>query len=236
MIDLTRINDIIKFTFDNQNLLIYSSASIGKNDNIHAFKSYVFKITDIFEKVSEELETPLIFILDGAKKITQLLRFYLKFEGIVELKFYYNEDNIVEKLSIKNEKLKDDVVGSPIRVMRSSIDIKQIEESMNTELSDFSFNIQKNDFDILKAKSTLEKDNDVYYLSIKDKKLYIGELRSSILIDEIDYEIEDDIRFPKKYFNTLNFEGADSLKIWVFEQFILALSSTTNLLITTEII
>jgi len=98
----------------------------------------------------------------------------------------------------------------------------------------FSYNITKVDFDILKAKSSLEKTNEVYYLNVKENKVYMGENRSTIMVDEIVYD-DSTICFPKKYFNTLNFEGLESMKIWVFETFVLALSETTNLLITTEL-
>lgn len=232
MIDLTRINDLVKFTFTKDTLLIYSLS--GKNDNIHAFKSYAFKINELFDDVSDVVEEPIVFILSDAKKVSQVLRFYQKFDDVIELKLYYNEDNVGEKISFKNAKLKDDVNGSPLNTMKASIDLDQIKETMDTELSDYSFNITKKDFDILKAKASLEKTNDIYYLNIKNKKLYLGENRSTIYIDDVDYE-DTTISFPKKYFNTLNYEGSDTIKIWVFETFVLALSDNTNLLITTEL-
>ena len=101
-------------------------------------------------------------------------------------------------------------------------------------MADFDFTITKKDFDILKAKSTLEKGNDIFYLNVKDKKLYLGENRSTMYIDDVEFE-DSTLSFPKKYFNTLNFEGAESMQIWVFGTFIYAVSKVTNLLITTEL-
>ena len=232
MIDLTRINDVIKFTFDKDNLLIYSCA--GVNDNIHCFKSFVFKIDELFEKVNKQLEEPVIFILSDAKKVSQVLRFYQKFEDIIELKVYYNEDNNSEKVVFKNSKLKDEISGSPAITMKANIDMEQISETMDTSLAEYSFKLNKKDFDILKAKASLEKTNDIYYLNIKDGKVYLGENKSRIYVDDVEHE-NCSISFPKKYFNTMNFEGSDELVIWIFETFVLALSDKTNLLITTEL-
>lgn len=232
IIDLTRINDLVKFTFSQENLLIYSLA--GKNDNIHAFKSYVFPINQLFDDVDTQLEAPVSFILSDAKKVAQVLRFYQKFEDSIEIKLFYNEDNFGERLTFKNAKLKDEVAGSPPNTLKAQIDLGQIKETTDTSLADYSFTITKKDFDILKAKSTLEKANDIFYLNVKDKKLYLGENRSTIYIADVECE-DNTLAFPKKYFNTLNFEGAETMQIWVFETFIFADSTTTNLLITTEL-
>lgn len=232
MIDLTRINTEITFKFSNEVLFIFSSA--GANNNIHAFKSYVFKIKDLFEKVNTEFDGEIIFILSDAKKVSQSLRFYQKFSDNIELKLSYNDDNMCTRIVFKNDKLKDDIAGDRKSSVKMNVDIDQISEAMNTDLADYSFTINKGDFDILKSKSSLEKENEIYYLNVKDKKLYLGENKSTIYIDDVDYE-DSTISFPKKYFNTLNFEKSDSIKIWVFETFILALSETTNLLITIEL-
>ena len=229
MVDLTRINDEIRLTFKSDILLIYSSAGI--NNNIHAFKSYTFKTSELFEKANT-LENDIIFVLKDAKKVSQVLRFYSKYEDNIEMKLYFNDNYICERMSFKNNKLRDDVAGNPRN--KTEVDITQIEDAMNVEKALFSFTIKKEDFDILKAKSTLEKTNDIYYLTIKDKKLYLGENNSTILIDDID-SADNTLSFPKKYFNTLNFEKEESIKIWAFDTFVLALSETTNLLITIEI-
>ena len=52
--DLTQIDDRIMFSFNNENLLLYSM--VGQDSNIHAFKSHIIEMDKIFLSVKSEFE------------------------------------------------------------------------------------------------------------------------------------------------------------------------------------
>ena len=226
--DLTDIDEKVIMKFDTDNLLIFTTVS--KEKDIHAFKSHILSLKDDFVEC-EELKSEVKFIVKDGKKLLKNLDIYLTFNDHIHFKMMYNEDGFVEKLMMKNDKLKLDVVGSLSQIF--DINIEMIKSTMDIKKSIYSFDLTEEDFIKIKKMSTVEKDNDIYKLMVKDNKVYIGENRWNLLVSDVEQE-NTHISFPKKYFNTIVFEEKIS-KIYVFETFILYLGKESNLMITIEI-
>lgn len=228
--DLTDINEKILLKFDPENLLIYTFDGIEKD--IHAFKSYIFSNKEFFSDINP-VENIIKFILLDGKKITKTLDIFQTFDENITFKLIYNEDGYGEKLMVKNSKLKLDIIGGLSNTFKQDISLEQIKDIMDPTKSNFYIKLLESDFVKIKKMSSIEKDNDIYYLKIKDKQVFLGETRWNLLIGETDY-INDQIKFPKKYFNTINFDE-DSITLYIFETFLLVLGKESNLMITVEL-
>jgi hypothetical protein len=233
--DLTKLDNSIVMNFSQHEILLFSV--VGKNlDNVHAFKSHILSLKDFITK--DKLEQDIRYILsDGKRFMTSMLMFhkYMKTQNIedtVELKLYYNEE-FCEKILIKNSKSKEETPGGKPNNHTHRLEIDDIDDVMNTETADFSFKLTKIDFDYLKTKTNIEKDNDILYLNIADNKLSIGENRWDHNICDIEHE-DLTISFPKKYFKCINYDKDDSMTIYVTDTHLLIVGESTNLLITIE--
>ena len=102
----------------------------------------------------------------------------------------------------------------------------------------YSFILKKEDFDYIKTKTTIEKENDVIYLNNKLGEISFSESKWEHNIIKIDSELNSTVVFPKKYFKCINFEKSNEQTLYVFEDdntgYIMVVSENTNLLISTE--
>jgi hypothetical protein len=229
--DLCNINeDKINIKLGPEKILCYSLA--GKDKNIHAFKSYILNKEDLFE-TDKGFKEEVTFLLKGGKKFEKNVRNFIDFEEGIDSKFVYNEDGYVEKILLKNPKLKLETAGI-LGVKSQDINIEQIQSAMNIDQANFSFKLHEKDFLKVKKMSQIENDNDIYTLTIKDNQVYMGETRWNLLVGETEYQ-NDRITFPKKFFNTINFNESDETMIYVFSTYLLILSENTNLMITIEL-
>ena len=234
--DLTKLDTSVIFRFSNDTLLLYSL--VGNGDIIHAFKSHKLNIKDLFQINKNIIDETITYKIADAKRfVTSMTVFikYMKFQNIddlVDFKIYYNDDFFAEKSLIKNSKSKEITPGQRPNP-NQNIDLEDIEYVMDTSLSNYSFNLIKEDFDYIKSKTVIEKDNEVLYLNIKNNNLSIGETKWLHNICEIEYE-DEDISFPKKYFKCINYEKEKEMKIYVTNTYLLILGDNTNLLINVE--
>lgn len=236
--DLNKLDNTIILNFSNTEILMFSV--VGKNlDNVHAFKSHTIPITEMFSVIKTKLESDLRYILTDSKRFITSMAVYYKYmksqkiEDDLEFKLYFNEE-FCEKLLIKNTKSKEETPGGKPNNHTHRLDIDDISDVMDTSASNYSFVLIKDDFDYLKAKTAVEKDNDILYLNINNKVLSIGENRWDHNICEIEHD-DVTISFPKKYFKCINFENEESMTIHVTDSLLLIIGKTTNLLITTEL-
>jgi hypothetical protein len=236
--DLTKLDNTIIMNFSNNEILLFSI--IGKNlDNVHAFKSHIIPIKEAFSVNKNKLENDIRYILtDGKRFVTSISVFikYMKSQNIeddLEFKLYHNEE-FCEKLLIKNSKSKEETPGGKPNIHTHRLELDDIEDVMDTELSDYSFDLHKDDFNYIKSKTLIEKENDILYLNINNNKLSIGENRWDHNICDIEHD-DVTISFPKKYFKCINYENDDIMKIYVTETLLLIIGKTTNLLITIEL-
>jgi len=235
--DLTKLDNTVVMNFNDTDILLYSV--VGKNlDNIHAFKSHVLKTKDIFN-TKDKLDRDVPFILTDSKRFTASILFfhkYMKAQGIdeeLEFKLYYNED-FCEKLLIKNSKSKEETPGGKPNYHTHRLSVEDIDGVMDTTLSDYSFILNQEDFKYIKAKTGIEKDNEVLFLNILDGKLSIGENRWDHNICDIEYD-DVTISFPKKYFKCINYDKDENMTIYSTERYLLIVGGNTNLLISIEL-
>lgn len=235
--DLTKLDKSVFIKIDNQNILIYSL--VGKGSNIHAFKSHIQKLKETFSVIKDELKEEILYkILDAKRFVTSMIVFirYMRTQEIlddVDFKMTYFDNYIVEKLLIKNKKSKEETPGEKSK-RDEDIDIEEIDELMNIELTNYSFDLNEEDFRYIKAKTSIEKDNDILYLNIKDDNLSIGETRWEHNICDITNIKDETISFPKKYFKCINYDIDKNMKIYVADRYLLILGDTSNLLISIE--
>jgi len=238
MKDLTKLDKSIYLKINNKTILLYSL--VGKGANIHAFKSHTQKIEDTFNVVKDDIEEELLYkILDGKRfsnSITMFIK-YMRSQKIfddVSFQLTYSPDSFIcEKLLIENKKSKEITPGEK-PTHDQDIDTDQIDDLMDTDLTNYNFDLAEDDFKYIKSKAGIEKDNDVLYMNIKDDKLSIGENRWDLEIVEIEGLDDETVSFPKKYFNCINFDVDSNMKIYVAETYLLILGETSNLLISVE--
>lgn len=241
--DLTKLDKSVVLKINGKELLIYSL--VGKGVNIHSFKSHLLKVKDYFNgnvtyKNNTSVDDFLIYkIVDAKKFVTSMTVFikYMRNQGILEpldFSLTYQDDYNVEKLLIKNKKSKEETPGERPDA-NQNIDVEQIEQVMDTELANFSFSLTKEDFNYIKSKTVIEKENDILYLNITDGQLSIGENRWDHNICEIESDEDNTISFPKRYFKCINFDKETEMKIFVTDTHLLILGEDTNLLISVEL-
>ena len=238
LIDLTKLHKSIFMKFTNNELLLYTL--VGKGVNIHSFKSHLQSIKDTFSVVKDELEIELLYKIADGKKFANSIKMFIKYMrqqelfDDVEFKLtYFPNTGICEKLLVKNKKAKEETPGEKPS-NEEDIDTDQIDDLMDTDLTNYNFDLTDEDFRYIKSKAGIEKDNDVLYMNIKNDKLSIGENRWDLEICETS-EIEDDtISFPKKYFNCINYDIDKNMKIYVTDNYLFILGETSNLLISVE--
>lgn len=242
--DLTSLDSTITFKFGKTDLLIY--AEVGIDKNISAFKSHNLKIKDFFSKPKNEVEEDVILRLSDGKifytSITEFLKILKIKNNIEELDFVitFQDDYKGEKITIKHKSGGKEEHISKIITQKETSQINlrtqtQINQVMNTDNVEFSFDLLKEDYDYIKKKSSkIEKENDMIYLNIVEKSLSLGENRWDWKICEIEYE-DTNISFPKKYFKCINYDGEKSMKIYVTERYLIILGDSTNLMIATEL-
>jgi len=238
--DLTKLDKRVLLKFDNNDLLLYSM--VGKNNGIHGFKNHILKIKDIFSSIKGEIEEDnLKYSIEDAKRfVTSIIVFvkYMKSQGIEDeltFKLTYNDDNFVEKLLIQNKKSKEETMGGDPSCFTQAIDIEQINDAMDIDQSEYSFSLKKEDFDYIKSKTIIEKDNDILYLNVKDNKINIGENRWEHNICDIEGVEDTTISFPKRYFKCINYDNTNEMILYVFDTFILVKGDNTNLMIAIEL-
>ena len=238
MKDLTKLDKSIYLKIDNKTILLYSL--VGKGANIHSFKSHTQKIEDTFNVVKDTLDDEILYkILDG-KRFTNSLSMYIKYMrnqkifDDIEFQLTYSPETFTcEKLLIKNKKSKEETPGEK-PTHDQDIDTDQIDDLMDTDLTNYNFDLSEDDFKYIKSKAGIEKDNDVLYMNIKNDNLSIGENRWDLDICELTGLNDETVSFPKKYFNCINFDVDSNMKIYVAETYLLILGETSNLLISVE--
>ena len=82
-----------------------------------------------------------------------------------------------------------------------------------------------------------EKENDVLYLNNKNGDISLSESKweHNIIKIENNLEVDSTVRFPKKYFKCINYDGVDNMTIYIFEEYIMVMSEHSNLLISIEL-
>ena len=228
--DLLSIDDEILLKINNDNILLYSI--VGEKMNVNAFKSFIFKTNEIFS-FANDIPKEIRFIITAGGKFESTLKNYLDYKEDIQCEFFMNDDTYADNFKFKNSKLKLSINGGDVRGMNTTIDIEKINKTLNKDNIDFKFALDKNSYAKIKKIASIDAENDILYLNIRDKKLTIGEHGWDLQICEIDHD-DLSITFPKKYFKSITF-SEDEINVYVFDTFILVDNLNTNLLIALEL-
>ena len=228
--DLLSIDDEVLLKISNENILLYSI--VGEKMNVNAFKSFIFKTSEIFT-FNDELLKEIRFIITNGGKFENILKNYSDYSEDISCEFYMNDDTYADNLKLKNSKLKLSVSGGDVRGMNTTIDIEKINATLNKDNIDFKFVLDKNSYAKIKKIGSIDNENDILSLSIMDNNLTIGEGNWNLKICDIEHE-DLTITFPKKYFKSITFTE-DEINVYIFDTFLLVDNKNTNLLIALEL-
>jgi len=210
-----------------------SYSFIGKDINdIHAFKTVITDIDDIFDKKRKEISDKITFIIKDGKKFVRNITNFIDFDEDLKFKISYDDQDFnANYIHISNSKLRlKEICGDPI-IMSKEITKNDIDFLTNKDNSLFNFTISEMDFKKIKRMSTIETINDILYITVTNNELFIGENKWELKICDID-KPNLNVSFPKKYFNTLTFK--ENSKIYLFENYILISDDNSDLMIVLE--
>lgn len=227
--DLVAIDTRIFMKIDDQSILLFSF--VGDSfKNIHAFKNYIFDTKNIMN-ISSKITEPIIFVAKDGKKLYRTLDNLIDYKDDINGEIFLNDENYVNLISFDNNQLKIKIIGSDISIGKD-ISIEDVNFLMDIKKSLFNFEINSTQFAKIKRMSLIENElNSVLYIHIEEKKLSIGETKWHLNLCDMDQE-NVTLAFPKKYFNTIN--PSESIKMYVFDNFILCKYDEYNLMILME--
>lgn len=235
--DLAGIDNNAMIKIDDDNTLIYSL--IGEGNSINAFKSFVFKTSDIFNicKVDE----PITFITKDLKNMHKNLKILWE-QGNVHGKIYYDDINgrmYSDRIQFNaTGKLKLNFYGGDPTVMNTNVTVEQIKEIGLPENSNFNFQLNKEDFANIKKLSSADVISDVFYMNttVENDKYSVSMSESSWEIKLADIEFDDiqTLSFPKKFFKRITILN-EYVTVYVFDTFLMVSSNNSDYLISTEI-
>lgn len=236
--DLSTIDKKVVFKIDSENTLIYSK--VGEGNSVNAFKSFIYKTTDLFE--IGKFDETINFVSNDSKEMYRKLQILNSFEKETSGKFFYDmlgDSYYSERIALRaSTKLKLNFTCDDPTYSNNKISVEAVKELMNTENSNFSFDLKSDDFLNIKRLASTDAESDVFYLNTieKEGKYYvsIGESMWDLTLSEIDYEDSITISFPKKYFKSITIEN-NSAKIYVFDNMIMINNPSSDMLISTEL-
>lgn len=235
--DLSGIDKKCIFKIDSKNTLIYTK--VGEGNSINAFKSFIYKTKDLFN--IEDFEETINYISNDGKEMARKLQILNSFGESVSGKFYFDklgDEYYTERISIKaGTKLKLNFGGGDPTHSNSMISVGIIRDTMNTENSNFSFDLNSEDFQNIKRLASTDADIDIFYLNTKEKDgkcfVSIGENSWDLTLSEISFDKSITISFPKKYFKSITM-GKTGCKVYVFDNKLMISNENSDMLISTE--
>lgn len=228
--DLLSIDDEILLKIGNENILLYSI--VGEKMNVNAFKSFIYKTSEVFT-FENELEKEVKFIITNGSKFEGTLKNFLDYKEDIQCEFFMNDDTYADNFKLKTSKLKLSVNGGDLRAMNTTIDIEKINKTLNKDNMDFKFALDKNSYAKIKKIMSIDTENDILTLNIINDSLEIGENNWNLKISDIEHD-DLSITFPKKYFKSITFTE-EEIEVCVFDTFLLIDNKNTNLLIALEL-
>lgn len=231
IIDLYKINPMIKVKLDNETALFYSRA--GTNDTIPAFKSFTYKIEDFI--IADEYMNMDFIILNGSNFVKNCL-LMMKKDVDIQGKLIYNEKaKVASQIYITNEKLNINFISGDYTQIKD-ITKQQIETRMDPTLSNFNFTVTGEQFKEIKKLVQLNK-SEVINLRVKKSKVQFYDKRWSLDVAIVGPTIEDEIwTFNNKYLKSISpDEETGDVNVNMFDQFLLIKEGNTHLLIGLEL-
>jgi hypothetical protein len=229
IIDLSKLNPMVKIKLDSETALFYSRA--GTDNTIPAFKSFSYPINNFI--IAEEYKNIDFIILNGSNFVKNSLLLINK-DNEIHGKFIYNEkQRVASQLYTTNGNLKLNFVSGDYTQIKD-ITKEQIETRMDPANSNFSFIVTGSQFKEIKKLVTLNKSETIG-LKAKNNKLEFYDKRWSINLGKT--EADDEIwTFNNKYLKSISpDEETGDIIINMFDQFLLIKEGNTHLMIGLEL-
>jgi hypothetical protein len=234
--DLSKINEkkIVVFKFEKDSLILFSF--VGKNfKNIYAFKSYIFKLDDIFDFITE-ITDPISFISKNGIHLYHTINQFTDYKEPLNFEVSPSSTSAgfadSMRISVANNKLETSMSAGDNMIVGKDITLEDIEHLMDTTNSLFHFTLPCSEYEKIKKMSTIVvKENDVITITVEDKNLFMGENKWRLKVCEIDQE-NYTYTFPKRYFNTIS--TTSDIEVDVFDTYILTKYEDYNLMIVLE--
>lgn len=225
--DLTRIDQMIKIKFDQDNVLFYSKA--GPDNSIHAFKSFLYPIEDFI--IADNYITIDFIVINGTNFVKNLELFLNKESDIIGKLQYKEKEKVASMLYITDGKLKLNFVTGDYRQIKD-ISKQDVENKMNPDYANFTFTMTSDDFTEVKKLTALNKAETIS-LRVKKGKLEFFDKRWSVHIVDLP-TIDDEIwSFNNKYLKSIN--SSNEIQIHMFDQFLLFKEDNIALMIGLEL-
>jgi len=225
--DLSKIDPMIKMKLDADDVLFYSKA--GKDNNIHALKSFKFSTNDFI--IADDIITIDFIILNGPNFVKNLELFISKDTPIMGKLLYKEKDKVAGMFYITNGKLKLSFVTGDYRQIKD-LTKGDIENKMNPDAANFNFTLTNDQFTEIKKLITLNKAETIS-LRVKKGKLEFFDNRWSLYICDLSDVDDETWAFTNKYLKSIT--PSDEIKIHMFDQFLLFKEDNIALMIGLEL-
>lgn len=225
--DLTRIDQMIKIKFDQDNVLFYSKA--GKDNSIHAFKSFLYPIQDFI--IADEYINIDFIIINGTNFVKNLELFINKDIDVKGKLQYKEKEKVASMMYITDGKLKLNFVTGDYRQIKD-ISKQDIENKMNPDYANFTFTMTGDDFTEIKKLSALNKAETIS-MRVKKEKLEFFDKRWSVYIQDLPNTEDETWSFNNKYLKSI--AGSNEINIHMFDQFLLFKEENIALMIGLEL-
>ncbi len=230
--DLCKIDDNIKMKIDNDHILIYSM--LGGNVML-AFKNYLLKTDDYFEK-PDEMEFSIDVIIANCKKFVKNLNFLKQSEKTTfEITYKPSPDDdsimVARSIQIVGGKLKVNWLAGENYEMRD-INKKVLAERLNIKNRKWCFSITQQDFSDVKKLSSINASK-IININVQSGNVVLSETAAWEM--EIG-NIEDRtaaLILNKRFLSCIN-DSVDSIEFSMFDSFILVKDEQTNLMLSYE--
>ncbi len=232
VLDLARINPMVKIKMDSETALFYSRA--GTDNTIPAFKSFSYPV-DHFIRVDGEMMNMDFIILNGSNFVKNCLLME-KSSEIVGKMLYNEKAKVASQLYVSNGSLNLNFVSGDYTQIKD-ITKEQIEARMDPSMANFNFTLTGEQFKEIKKLVTLNKSETIG-LKSKGGKLSFYDKRWSVLVGKVDADkVGDEIwTFNNKYLKSISpDEETGDININMFDQFLLIKEGNTHLMIGLEL-
>lgn len=213
--NLAKVSDELKLKIYEDEVMIYAKA--GPKRTVHAFKSYIYDKSDFMINESD-IDMKADFIIINSRNFARCLDIVTKKDNPIGIKIeQYKEEQVAHRLYVTDNKINLDFLGGNYLEIRD-FDIDEVRDNMNINLADFSFELNKEDYEEIKKLASLNK-NDVVNFRIRKGNIEFFDTRWKIKVGEVDDYEDMEWTFDIKYFKTIN--HSENLNIYVFNQSLL---------------
>lgn len=225
--DLSKIDLMIKMKMDDEHVLFYAKA--GKDNSIHALKSFMLPITDFI--IADDYPNLDFIILNGPNFIKNLD--ILNRERPINGKLTYKEkDPVASMFYISNDKIKVNFITGDYRMIKD-ITKGDIENKMDPHNANFDFVISGEDFAEVKKLTALNKSETISLRVNKGKLEFFDGRKWSLHVCDLPKVDDETWSFNNKYLKSIT--PSDEITIHMFDQFLLFKEDNVALMIGLEL-